>query len=90
MKKAAKKKTAASNDALLAELVELNRRQTDLLEIIAASTARLMLIEDHENRLSGAGHVLRDSIGLRAHATRLLTNDAVLRSLLTESGGNDP
>lgn len=90
----AKKKTAkaakpanalpAAGDQMLALLT----RQTELLEVIAHSCARLMQIADRENRYSGNARRMPDALGLRPAVEKALTRDAMLRTLITNHDGS--
>lgn len=74
----------ASGDQILLLLT----RQTELLEIIAHSCARLMQIGDKQNRLSGEAHRVPDVLGLKPAVEKALTREAMLRTLITNHDGS--
>lgn len=84
-RKAAKKPKPADDveeagDFLVATLTQ----HTELLEIIALSVARLMMIADHENRLAGEARTVPDPHGLRRDVEKLLTRNAMNKTLLPD------
>ena len=69
-------------------LLDALARQNELLEVVAMSVARVMMITDHENRLAGEARAVPDPHGLRRDVEKLLTRGAMNKTLLPDDDPN--